>query len=169
MVQEKINDDLKKPKFKSNYRSLARLIALQVLYQDNFLITNDQNDINNLHQIKQDLIENFIIDEQFQEVDLTDKIDRGFIDKLIELVKFNGENFDQLIAKNLRDHNLNQLESLKLQIFRLAICELKFMPEIPTNAIINEYVDLAGSFLVKNQVNFINGLLVNLVKEIRPN
>lgn len=168
-MQQKNNDELPIPKFKNNYRSLARLIALQVLYQDNFLIINSQNQDKDFKKIKQDLIENFIIDDQFQAIDLSDKIDKNFIDELIDLVKINSENFDQLIAKNLRDQNFNQLENLKLQIFRLAIAELKFMPEIPTNAIINEYVDLAGSFLIKNQVNFINGLLVNLAKEIRTN
>ena len=95
-------------------------------------------------------------------------IEDKFIDQLVYGVKENFEEFDQKIAGFLQaKYSLETLDSVELQIFRLAMFELKFLIEIPTNAIINEYVNLAGGFFIEKKIKFINGLINSLAKELR--
>ena len=160
------NSDLKKNKkikLKKNPRSLSRLLALQILFTNDFF--KNSSDIKS---IKKDLIENYILHEEYDSVDLTDMFDDKFIDQLVFGVKENFEEFDQQISGFLQArYSVETLDSVELQIFRLAIYELKYLLEIPTNAIINEYVDLAGGFFVEKKINFINGLVNALAKELR--
>ena len=160
------NSDLKKNnqiKFKKNPRSLSRLLALQILFTDDFF--KNSSDIN---AIKKELIENYILHEEHEPVDLTSMIEDQFIDQLVFGVKENFEEYDQKIASFLQaKYSLETIDSVELQIFRLAIFELKFLTQIPTNSIINEYVDLAGGFFVEKKIKFINGLINALAKELR--
>jgi N utilization substance protein B len=162
----KINSDLKNNnqiKFKKNPRSLSRLLALQILFTDDFF--KNSSDVN---AIKKELIKNYILHEEYESIDLTDMIDDKFIDQLVFGVKENFEEFDHKIASFLQaKYSLETLDGVELQIFRLAIYELKFLTEIPTNAIINEYVDLASGFYIEKKIKFINGLINALAKELR--
>jgi N utilization substance protein B len=160
------NSDLKNNnqiKFKKNPRSLSRLLALQILFTDDFF--KNGSDIT---LIKNELIENYILHEEHEPINLSDMIEDKFIDQLVYGVKENFEEFDQKIAGFLQaKYSLETLDSVELQLFRLAMFELKFLIEIPTNAIINEYVNLAGGFFIEKKIKFINGLINSLAKELR--
>jgi N utilization substance protein B len=165
-MNDKANIDLKKNnviKFKNNPRGLSRLLALQILFTDEFFAY--QNDFN---KIKRELIQDYVIDEEVEGVDISGLIDEKFIDQLVIGVKENIDDFDLKIASFLKaKYSLETIDNVELQIFRLAMFELKFLNEIPTNVIINEYVDIAGSFFIEKKINFINGLINSLAKDLR--
>ena len=80
----------------------------------------------------------------------------------------NIDEFDLKIASFLKaKYSIETIDNVELQIFRLAMFELKFLNETPTNVIINEYVDIAGSFFIEKKISFINGLINSLAKDIR--
>ena len=71
------NSDLKNNnqiKFKKNPRSLSRLLALQILFTDDFF--KNGSDIT---LIKNELIENYILHEEHEPINLSDMIEDKFI------------------------------------------------------------------------------------------
>ena len=150
-------------KFKKNPRSLSRLLALQILFQNDFF----ENDVD-LNLVTKDLINNYLIHEDHDFVDLTLNIEEIFITKLVKGVLENIDEFDLKIASFLKaKYSIETIDNVELQIFRLAMFELKFLNETPTNVIINEYVDIASGFFIEKKINFINGLINSLAKDLR--
>ena len=150
-------------KFKKNPRGLSRLLALQILFQNDFF----ENDVD-LNLVTKDLINNYLIHEDHDFVDLTLNIEEIFITKLVKGVLENIDEFDLKIASFLKaKYSIETIDNVELQIFRLAMFELKFLNETPTNVIINEYVDIASGFFIEKKINFINGLINSLAKDLR--
>ena len=53
------------------------------------------------------------------------------------------------------------------QIVRAGAYELAARPDIPTAAVINEYVDVAHAFYESREAKFVNGLLDAIAKKVR--
>ena len=56
----------------------------------------------------------------------------------------------------------SRLGKAELTIMRLAVYEIKFDEDIPTNVAINEAVELAKKYGADNAPSFINGVLAQL-------
>ena len=148
-------------KEKINKRTLSRLIAVQIFYQENFL-----TDGKKLEEIKQDMIENYTIDDKETISSYRKKIDEKFLDILLLGMTQNRKNIDEIITKFLRsDFTLEKLDEVMLQILRFGIFELKFLPDIPPKVVINEYVDIAASFFDEKKITFINAALDAVAKK----
>lgn len=78
----------------------------------------------------------------------------------------NIEEIDKIIAENSIGWSLTRLPKVSLAIFRLAICEILYVPSVPNGVAINEAVELAKKFATKEDASFINGVLGKIVKEI---
>ena len=50
---------------------------------------------------------------------------------------------------------------------QLAICEIIEFPSIPVKVTLNEYIDIAKDYSTANSNIFINGILDNVVKELK--
>ena len=48
---------------------------------------------------------------------------------------------------------------------RLALCEILYVPSVPTGVSINEAVELAKKFATQEDASFINGILGKYVRE----
>ncbi len=76
------------------------------------------------------------------------------------------EEIDKVINENSIGWKINRLPKVSLAIFRLALCEILYVPSVPKGVAINEAVELAKKFATKEDASFINGVLGKFVKEL---
>lgn len=131
-------------------RHLARIIALQTLYEYDFRIGLEMPDL------KTDLTE--ILDrnlavyaESLEETDFT----VGLVKNTLK----NQKKIDAIIAPAAPEWPIEQIAKVDKTILRLAVYELMFAKEVPPKVAINEAVELAKSFGGENSSKFINGVL----------
>jgi transcription antitermination protein NusB len=156
-----------KPKSKrgqTNHKKiLSRLMAVQIFYQYYFF-----NKERKLDEIKNDLVENYLLDSDRETQSYRDEIDENFLNLLVLGVETQIEKIDEEISKFLKgDWSLEKLEDVSLQILRLATFELKFLIDVPAKVVIGEYVDIAASFFSDKHLSFINATIDALAKNLR--
>jgi len=143
-------------------RTVARLVAIQTLFQYHFY----DNKIA-LENILNDTIEFYIKEEYGDKSDYEKIIDLDLTKTLIYGVDKNIEKIDKLIKDKLKAGNtINGLQGVVKEILRLATFELQNMRDISAKIIINEYVDLTAYFGEKSHIALANGILDNIAKEI---
>jgi N utilization substance protein B len=52
-------------------------------------------------------------------------------------------------------------------ILRVATYELKYQPDIPTNVVLDEAIDLAKVFASEHSYKYVNGVLDRIAREVR--
>lgn len=148
---------------KNKKRSLSRLMAIQIFYQQDFLPEQKS-----LSEISHDVIENYALSFDEEVSSYRAKIDEEFLNNLISGLTLDVKKIDEAIAEFLQGSwSLDKLDNVMLQILRLGAFELKFMQDIPTNVVIDEYVDIAASFFDEKKTTFANALLDKLAKKFR--
>lgn len=153
----------KKSKNQNRTRSLSRLMAIQIFYQHDFFAAEKK-----LEEVKKDVIENYVLESQEDISSYREKIDEEFLDKLLGGVALDVKKLDEEISAILKaGWTIEKLDDVMVEVLRFAAFELKFLKNIPTNTIINEYVDIAASFFDEKKVMFVNGVLDNLAKILR--
>ena len=147
-------------KIQLNSKSIARIAAIQALYQYN---QEEKPDITSILMRVTEFYKNSNILDDF-EVDksLQVKIKPSY-SYLSELVKNACNNIDEInsyIKNYLSDEDqMSNMPRLLLSVLQVAFCELKFFPEIPRNVVINEFTDIANDMLSHNEVGFVNSIL----------
>ena len=82
-------------------------------------------------------------------------------------VEDNLEEIDKIISDHLSAKwKLNRISKVSLSILRLAVYEMKFVEDIPTNVTINEAVELSKKFSGEEEYKFVNGILGAVSKDI---
>lgn len=72
---------------------------------------------------------------------------------------------DKIIGESLGDGwSIQRLSKMSLAALRLAVCEIKYLDEIPEGVSINEAVEIAKMYCEDNEPAFINGVLGVIVK-----
>jgi N utilization substance protein B len=95
--------------------------------------------------------------------------DREFFDDLVAGTLARRDEIDALITQFLgHGWSLARLDRLMLQILRSGGYELLARPDIPANAVVSEYVDVAHAFYPQSETGFVNALLDRLARELRP-
>ncbi len=148
----------KKPRAGSA-RSAARLAAVQALYQREMgglpvapLLAEFHN-----HRLGAE-----IEGERFRDADI------DFFNDLVKGVDARATEIDALIVANLAEGwTLDRLDRPMRQILRAGTYELLARPDVPANASINEYVDVAHAFYEAKEAKFVNGLLDAVAKTAR--
>ncbi len=144
---------------KGGPRSASRLGAVQALYQIE-LAGDDPTDVSTeflAHRLGQEV-----------EGDLYSNPDKDFFRDLVIGTSTNRDAIDDDIAQKLvADWPLDRLEMVVRAILRAGVYELKHRPDVPTKAIINEYVDVAHAFYEGAEPGFVNGVLDRLSRELR--
>jgi N utilization substance protein B len=74
---------------------------------------------------------------------------------------------DALITASAIKWQLSRLSMVDKNILRLAVYQLKFCPDIPPRAVINEAIELAKKFSTDKSPAFVNGVLDAVLKKIR--
>ena len=88
-----------------------------------------------------------------------------FAFSVAQLTYENCEEIDRLINENSVGWRVERLPKVSLAILRLAICEILYVPSVPTGVSINEAVELAKKFATQEDASFINGILGKYVRE----
>lgn len=93
----------------------------------------------------------------------------GFVEEyfseIIEKISY----IDGLISDASLKWGKDRLSKVSLTILRLAIYEIIFRDEIPTNVAINEAVELSKKYGADKESSFINGVLGGLSKSLEKN
>ncbi|MCB9033780.1 MAG: transcription antitermination factor NusB [Chitinophagales bacterium] len=100
-------------------------------------------------------------------------------EKLEEIANFGAELFTktiehkaahlQLIEPKLKNWDTERLATLDVILLRMALSEFMYFPSIPIKVTINEYLDIAKEYSTPKSKNFINGVLDNLMREMKEN
>ncbi len=88
-----------------------------------------------------------------------------FAFSLAQLTYEHIEEIDKIINENSVGWKVERLPKVSLAIMRLAICEILYVPSIPSGVSINEAVELAKKFASQEDASFINGILGKYVRE----
>jgi N utilization substance protein B len=138
-------------------RRFARIIALQVLYQLDFL---------NLFKEKEEKIEeifNYHLKEftpsSGEIVDFSKKLVKGVIEKIEEI--------NDYLKKFAPAWPIERISLVDRNILRIGIYELLFLKETPPKVAINESIELAKSFGSESSGRFVNGVLGAIYEEIK--
>ena len=124
-------------------RSLAREIAMKMLYAASLGGEESMSEVL----------------EQSEQADTLSGGDKTFLEDLMAGVKARQEELDAVIGRYAQGWALNRLARVDLTILRMAVYELKYMPEVPVGATINEAVELAKGYDEPDTVAFVNGVL----------
>ena len=133
-------------------RHLSRTLAMQTLYEWDFN-GQKEKDLNGLLT--------YNLAEFAPGFD-----DKGFAQNLVEGVKKNLKEIDELIKKYATEWPLEQITVVDRNILRIGIYELKMDPEIPSKVAINEAIEVAKAFGGESSGKFVNGVLGAIYKEM---
>ena len=132
-------------------RSLAREIAMKMLYAASLGGEESMNEVL----------------EQSEQADTLSGSDKTFLENLVYGVQTRQEELDGVIGRYAQGWALNRLAKVDLTILRMAVYELKYMPEVPVGAAINEAVELAKAYGEDKSAGFINGILGSVARALR--
>ncbi len=133
-------------------RHLSRTIALQSLYQWDFL------------RMPEGKLPEIIA---FNREEFAPKFeDEGFIDELIQGVVDNRPAIDEVITHFAPNWPLESITVVDRNVLRLGVFELKFHERIPAKVAINEAIELAKGFGGQASGRFVNGVLGAIYKDM---
>lgn len=143
-----------------NARRAARLGAVQALYQMDLGGT-----------LSEDVIDEFITHRLGQEIEGTQypEADVDHFSFLIRGAVEEQAKIDRMIEDCLvTGWTMTRLDSTLRALLRTACFELMACEDVPVRSVINEYVEVAHAFFEGDEPKFVNGVVDNLAKALRP-
>ena len=131
---------------------------------ENFLNDNFEYIKNRYEELKLQFSDE--ADIELNESQLDEIIDRKYLNEMVKNVELNKSTIDELISKYAKNWTINRMAKVDLAILRLAVCEILYVPNIPTKVSINEAIELAKLYCDDKSPKFINGILGSVVNEI---
>ena len=135
---------------KKQTRSEARIEAFKLIFQTQ---VNDE---------EPEFLFEHMLEETPKSADNIDYIKTavlGVIEKRDEL--------DEDIKNNLtKGWKLERITKVSLAVLRLAIFEIKYLDDVPTNVAINEAIEIEKKFDNPDNSAFVNGVLAGFVKAL---
>jgi N utilization substance protein B len=95
------------------------------------------------------------------------KEDEDFVKLLFRKTVLNTKKYSELIDKNTTNWEVERIALMDILVMQLAITEILEFPEIPVKVTLNEYIEIAKYYCTSKSSTFVNGILDNIVKEIR--
>ena len=146
-------------KVRSKARSAARLAAVQALYQLEMEATGMPRLLDEFHQHR---LGAEIEGDQYAEAET------AFFDDVVQGVAARKDEIDGLLVGKLAaGWKLERLDKTMLQVLRAGTYELLARADVPTAAVITEYVDVAHAFFESREAKFVNGILDAVAKVVR--
>jgi N utilization substance protein B len=93
--------------------------------------------------------------------------DQEFVKILFRKAIFSSKKCSELIDKNTTNWEVDRIALMDILVMQLAITEVLEFPEIPIKVSLNEYIEIAKFYCTSKSSTFVNGILDNIVKEIR--
>ncbi|MCH2540892.1 MAG: transcription antitermination factor NusB [Alphaproteobacteria bacterium] len=132
-------------------RSWSRVLATQALYQ---LSLNKNIDIS---LVKKNLLK----DKETKNIP-----DRLFFFKLVNETLKNKKTLDKKLEDAVKKKNFSKMETIIKVILELGLCEIVYFKDLSHKISIAEYNKVSSSFLNKNEVGLINGILDKIANNI---
>ncbi|HWR15942.1 MAG TPA: transcription antitermination factor NusB [Terriglobales bacterium] len=92
---------------------------------------------------------------------------RGFADDIFRIATERGEAIDKIIESHAANWRMERMAAVDRNVMRAAVAELMGFPQTPAPIVINEALEIARKFSSPESVNFINGVLDSVAKELR--
>ena len=93
--------------------------------------------------------------------------DEEFVKMLFRKAILHSKKCSELIDKNTTNWEVDRIALMDILVMQLAITEILEFPEIPIKVTLNEYIEIAKYYCTSKSSTFVNGILDNIVKEIR--
>ena len=90
-----------------------------------------------------------------------------YAERLVQNVTGDKAALDERIGATLENWELARVSIVDKTILRIALSELQHCPEVPTNVIMNEAIEIARTFSSADAGRFVNGVLDALAREVR--
>lgn len=140
-------------------RSVARLAAVQALYQMEVSSVGAEAVIREFSEHR--------FDRDVDGVTLAGA-DEAFFADLVRGVVDNQREVDVAIARHLAQNwRLERIDATVRAMLRAGVYELAHRPDVPTEVVIDEYVELAKSFFEGPEPGFVNGALDAVARDVR--
>lgn len=96
-----------------------------------------------------------------------DDEDADFAKKLLSTTLLNKDLYQSMIDAHTRNWEFERIAFMDIVIMEAALAEIMTFPTIPVNVTLNEYIEISKSFSTDKSAIFINGVLDNIVKELK--
>jgi N utilization substance protein B len=93
--------------------------------------------------------------------------DEEFVKHLFRKAVLNSYKCSEFIDNNTTNWEVERIALMDILVMQLAITEILEFPEIPVKVTLNEYIEIAKYYCTSKSSTFVNGILDNIVKEIR--
>ena len=130
-------------------RSWSRVLATQAMYQ---LSLNKNTDIST---VKKNLL---------KAKETKNNPDKRFFSKLVNETIKNKKEINKKLEDAVKKKNFSKMETIIKVILELGVCEIIYFKDLSHKISIAEYNKVSGSFLNKNEVGLINGILDKIAK-----
>ena len=91
---------------------------------------------------------------------------RGFAEDLFRVASEKAQEIDGLIEKHAQHWRMDRMAAVDRNIMREAVAEFIGYPQTPRAVVINEALEIARKFSTPESVQFINGVLDSVGKEL---
>jgi N utilization substance protein B len=91
---------------------------------------------------------------------------RDFAAALFGLALDHAERIDRLIEAHARNWRLERMASVDRNLLRAAVAEMIGYPETPRPIVINEAIEIARRYSSPESIQFVNGVLDSIAKEL---
>jgi len=94
--------------------------------------------------------------------------DENYLREAVYAIVDHVDALDEVIKTAVRGRSLRSVAQVEINVIRLAVWEMQNRLEIPYRVIINEALELTRDYAGEPPRAFINGVLDNLAKQLRP-
>jgi transcription antitermination protein NusB len=91
---------------------------------------------------------------------------RGFADDIFRVATQRSAEIDEVIEKHAANWKLERMAAVDRNLMRAAVAEFVGFPQTPAPIVINEALEIARKFSSPEAVNFINGVLDSVAKDL---
>jgi N utilization substance protein B len=95
-----------------------------------------------------------------------DEESRGFADDLFRVATDRHDEIDKLIEKHAEHWRMDRMAAVDRNVLRGSVAEFLGYPSTPKPVIINEAIEIARKFSSPESVQFINGVLDSVAKDL---
>jgi N utilization substance protein B len=100
--------------------------------------------------------------------DLDEKV-QGFSDDLFRVACERRAEIDELIERNAEHWRMERMAAVDRNLLRCGVAEFLGFPQTPRPVIINESLEIARRYSTPESVQFINGVLDSVARELGEN
>src|SRR3984885_6228904 len=92
---------------------------------------------------------------------------RGFADDLFRVATGRGVEIDKLIERHAEHWRMERMAAVDRNLLRAGVAEFLAYPDTPRAVVINESLEIARKFSSLESVQFVNGVLDSVAKELQ--